>query len=199
MNKQLALKNSVQPSQTFGPSLNHIEGIDYLRAIMSVFVVVLHMGGGGHTLICSKTEYHQHVFGVSDFVNFNLLLLAVPTFIFISNFLYASGGVNNTKLKKRLKRILILLTFWTIAYFIYLDGYHGLLMLVPHSFGSFAIIVLHAGGTVYWFFVSLMVCLLMTHLIAKLKCRLQIVGFVLSIIILAILPELTKIFGLFSS
>lgn len=176
---------------------HHIEGIDYIRAVMSVFVVVWHMRGGGESLIFSKAEYHQHVFTGSDFVNFNVLLLAVPTFIFVSNFLYVLGGVNNTRLKKRLKRILILLTFWTIAYLKYTNNYHGLLKLYPNYLSSFVAIVLSAGNTVYWFFVSLMVCFLITHLIAKLKLRLQIFGFVLSIIILASLPEVTKMFEFF--
>lgn len=175
----------------------HIEGIDYIRAIMSVFVVVWHMRGGGESLIFSKEEYHQHVFTASDFVNFNLLLLAVPTFIYVSNFLYALGGANNTALKKRLKRILILLTFWPIAYLKYTNNYHGLLNLFPNYYCSLAAIVLSAGNTVYWYFVSLMVCLLLTHSIAKLKLRLQIFGFVLSIIILSSLPQLTKMFDFF--
>jgi peptidoglycan/LPS O-acetylase OafA/YrhL len=171
---------------------NHIEGIDYLRAIMSIFVVVWHMGGGGRSLIFSKDKYLEHVFTVSDFVNFHMLLLAVPTFIFISNFLYALGGMNNTTLRKRLKRILILLTFWPIALIIFRNGHHGLLNLLPHSLRSFAVTVLTAGHTIYFFFVSLIVCLLITHLIAKLKLRLQLFGFVLSIIILSSMPELAR-------
>ena len=163
-----------------------------MRAIMSIFVVVWHMGGVGRSLIFSKNHYLEHTFTVSDFVNFHMLLLAVPTFIFISNFLYALGEVNNTTLRKRLKRILILLTFWPIALIIFLNGYHDLSKLLPHSLSSFAIIMLTAGGTIYYFFVSLIVCILITHLIAKLTFRLQIFGFVLSIIFLASLPELTR-------
>lgn len=172
--------------------IEHIEGIDYLRAIMSVFVVVVHMKGGGDSLIFSKEEFHQHVFTVSDFVNFNILRLAVPTFIFVSSFLYVLGDPNKTRLKKRLKRILILLTFWPIVFLKYTNSYHGLLESYPSHLGSIAAIVLSAGNTVYWYFVSLVVCLLLTHSIAKLKLWPQIFGFILSVMILTSLPALTK-------
>ena len=88
-----------------------IQGIDYLRAIVSVFVVIWHMGGGGCSLIFSKEAYLGHVLTLSDFVNFHLLLLAVPTFIFISIYLYASKPICTTSLTKQLSRILVLLSF----------------------------------------------------------------------------------------
>lgn len=164
---------------------------------MSIFVVIWHMGGGGKSLIFSKDQYLDHVFTVSDFVNFHMLLLAVPTFIFISNYLYVLRGVNNTALRKSLKRILILLTFWPTAFIIFENGYQGLLNFCPYSLSSFVVTMFFVGGTVYFFFVSLIICLFIAHLIAKLKLRLQIVGFALSIILLASLPELTKISNIY--
>lgn len=175
-----------------------IEGIDYIRAVMSVFVVVWHMGGGGRSLIFSKDKYLEHVFTLSDFVIFHVLLLAVPSFIFVSMFLYTLRGVNNTNFKKRLRRILILLTFWPIALLIFTNGFYKLIYLFPHSLSSFAITVLSAGNTPYYFFVSLLVCFLMTHLIAKLKRWAQILGFVSSAIFLVCLPELSRTSGYYS-
>ncbi len=162
---------------------NYLEGIDYLRAIMSVFVVVWHAGGGGRSLIFSE-KYLEHVFTVSDFVNFHMLLLAVPTFLFVSNFLYAMKVANSTALGKRIKRIFVLLTFWPTTFIIFNDGYGGLLNLVPHSVSSFIMTVLQAGNTAYYFFVCLMACLLITHFISKLQLRLQLIGFLLSTLLL---------------
>lgn len=176
---------------------NRIEGIDYLRAIMSVFVVVWHMEGGGRSLIFSKDKYLEHVFTLSDFVNFHMLLLAVPTFIFVSNFLYAMKVANSTALRKRLKKIFILLTFWPTAFILFNNGYRGLLNLVPHSLISFVITVLRAGNTIYFFFVCLMLCLLITHFISKLQLRLQLLGFVLSTLLLTCMPELTRLSGFY--
>jgi len=164
---------------------------------MPVFVVIWHMGGGGSSLIFSKDRYLDHVFTFSDFVNFHVLLLAVPTFVFMANFLYVSRGISTANLRRRLKRVLILLTFWPIAFIIFRSGYHGLLQLFPRSLGSFAVTVLTAGHTIYYFFVSLIMCLLITHLIAHLNLRFQIWGFVLAIILLASLPILTKMTGFY--
>jgi hypothetical protein len=177
--------------------IKHIEGFDYLRAIMSVFVVAWHMEGGGKSLIFSKDRYLEHVFTVSDFVNFHILLLAVPMFIFISNYLYVLGGVSDSVFRKRARRILILLTFWPIALVIFRNGYHGLLNLVPHSLSSLAVTALTAGHTIYYFFVSLILSFSITHIIAKLKFKLQIFGFILSIIIVASLPSFTKMYGFY--
>jgi len=47
--------------------LQHIEGIDYLRTVMSIFVVIWHMGGGGSSLIFSKSDFAKHTFVFSDF------------------------------------------------------------------------------------------------------------------------------------
>jgi hypothetical protein len=99
--------------------------------------------------------------------------------------------VNNATLRKRLKRIMILLTFWPIAFTTWVSGYNGLSNLFPNSFSMLAYTVLTAGDTVYYFLVSLIVCLLLTHLIAKLKPWLQILGFLLSLVIFAGLPALT--------
>ena len=176
---------------------NRIEGFDYLRAIMSCFIVIWHMGGGGESLIFSANRYLEHEFTVSDFVNFHILLLAVPIFIFISCYLYILKGVSIVALKKRIKRILILLTFWPIAFIIFNYSYHGLQNFLISILTHPVIAVLTAGDTIYYFFVSLMMCLLITHVIAKLNLRFQIFGFVLSVISLSILPSLTKVSGFY--
>ena len=51
---------------------------------MSVFVVARHLGGGGQSLT-STADWKRHVFTASDFVNFHVLSLAVPSFSLISN------------------------------------------------------------------------------------------------------------------
>jgi peptidoglycan/LPS O-acetylase OafA/YrhL len=182
-----------------GPAVanDHIEGIDYLRAIMSVLVVVWHMGGAGRSLIFSSEKYLEHVFTLSDLINFHVLLQAVPTFIFISSFLYVARGATTARLKKHLKRLLILLTFWAVAFNIFRDGYAGLLHSFPHSPGAFALAVLTAGHTLYYFFFSLLACQVLAHLITRLDRRMQILGLALSTAMLACLPALTKISGCF--
>lgn len=177
---------------------DRINGIDYLRAICSVFVVVWHMKGGGQSLLWSKDRLLEHTFTVSDFLNYHILLLAVPTFIFISNFLYAFKGPSREALTKRLKRLLILVTFWPITFiFIKRGGINGFHNIIPRSIDWFVVFVLTAGYTAYYFFVSLIICLLITHFVIRMKSRFQVIGFVLSVIILTFLPEAAKITGIY--
>jgi len=166
----------------------HIEGIDLLRAIMSVFVVVWHMNGGGTSLIFSKEKYLEHILTMSDIVNFNILLLAVPTFIFVSCFLYALGPVNIAALRRRLRRIMILLAFWPLTLIIFNNGYQGIPNIAPHSFFAFAVLVLRAGNTIYYFFPSLIICLVIAHIAARLSVRLQVLCFVISTTVVACMP-----------
>ncbi len=172
-----------------------IEGIDYLRAIMSVFVVVWHMDGAGRSLIFSKEQYPDHRFTLSDFLNFHVLLLAVPTFILMSNYLFVLHGTSWAALKRRLWRLAILVTFWPIALTLYKKSVYGLPDLVPGSPSSLVSFVLTAGHTIYFFFVSLIVCLVVTHFISRLRSPAVWFGSVLSVVLLFSLPLATKLSG----
>ncbi len=176
--------------------IERIAGIDYLRALMSVCVVAWHMNIAGSSVTYPKAEYFQRSLTVSDIVNFHILLLAVPTFMFISNYLYARNGPSAAVLQKRLRRLLLLLTFWPLAWILYNKGYRGLFEIVPHSVSAFAVAVMQAGYTIYYFFVSLMVCLLVTHWATALPARVQVGGFIVSTALLSVLPQLSSTSGL---
>ncbi len=165
---------------------------------MSVFVVVWHMRAAGSTVTYPKDEYFQHALTVSDFVNFHVLLLAVPTFIFVSSYLYVVKGASTTSLRNRFKRLSVLVTFWPVAWILFNRGYRGLLDIIPHSLSSFLVTVMEAGDTIYYFFVCLMVCLVITHVVATWKIQVQIAGFVLSAALLSCLPQLAIASGLYS-
>jgi len=174
---------------------NRIEGFDYLRAIMSVSVVIWHMGGAGRLLELSEPRYHGHALAVSDFVNFHILLQAVPTFILVSALLYALKGSSNIAFRKRLKRLFVLLTFWPFALILFRGGYGGLLHAIPRSLSSFSVAILRAGNTPYYFFVSLIFCLAVTHVVASLSNRQLLSGFVLSLLCVAFQPRLAVATG----
>ena len=176
----------------------HIAGFDYLRAAMSICIVIWHMSGAGMSSIFSPVRYHEHVFTLSDFANFHILLLAVPVFMLMSNFLYALGEASPERLGRHLKRILILVTFWPIALIIYKNGYAGLSSLAPDSARSLLVTILRAGNTIYYFFVSLLLSLLATHAIARLSNRLVLLGLILTVFSLALLPQLSKALGYLS-
>lgn len=175
-----------------------IEGIHYLRAIMSVFVVIWHMGGGRESLIFFEGAYLEHVFTASDFINFHLLLLAVPTFIFISIYLYSLNPPSTIGFTKQFTRIFILLSFWPVAFILYRNGYQGLMSIVPNSPLDLLYIILRAGKTIYYFFTSLIVCIVISHFYSQLNRKLQIALFLSSLILLTTLPQLTKITGFYA-
>lgn len=162
---------------------------------MSLFVVAWHMKIAGATLAHPRAEYFGHTLTVSEFVNFHLLLLAVPTFIFVSSYLYAMNEVNGASLKKRIRRIGILLTFWPCAWIFYQSGLRGLLEAIPHSTRSLVVTLMQAGDTIYYFFVSLLACLLAAHAVAKRGLRIQMLGFAGATLLLCVLPQISSASG----
>ena len=96
------MNNGLQSVET---ASDRFHGIEYLRAVMSVFVVLWHMGGVGHSFMFSKARFFAHEFSVSDLVNFHVLLLAVPVFVLISNFLLAYRDPGPDYIRKRLGRL----------------------------------------------------------------------------------------------
>lgn len=165
---------------------------------MSICIVVWHMNGAGRSLIFSPERYLEHVFNISDFANFHILLLAVPVFMLMSNFLYALGGASPERLRRHLYRISVLATFWPIALIIYKNGYTGLISLSPDSASSLIVTILRAGHTIYYFFVSLLFSVLATHAITRLSNRLLLLGLASSVVLLALLPHFTKTSGYYA-
>jgi peptidoglycan/LPS O-acetylase OafA/YrhL len=174
---------------------DRIEGFEYLRAVMSLFVVAWHMKIAGATLTHSRADYIGQALTVSEFVNFHLLLLAVPTFIFVSAYLYALTDVDGASLRKRIRRIGILLTFWPCAWIVYQSGIRGLRETIPHSIISLVVTLLQAGDTIYYFFVSLLACLLAVHAAARCSFRVQMLGFAVATLLLSVLPQIGSFSG----
>lgn len=177
---------------------NRIEGFDYNRAVMSVFVVIWHMYSAKQYLIYANESNPNTSPSIFYFLNVNILLLAVPCFIFMSNYLYALTSMDRNTLLKRLERIGILLIFWAFMMTIWQYGYDGILSLWPTSLSSFLNNMLTAGHTIYYFFVSLMITLLATYIISKFNTTIQMAGLSLSLAILASLPILAKTFNIYA-
>ncbi len=174
-----------------------IEGFDYLRVIMFIFVVVWHMKGFGESLIFNKNNYADHIFTISDLLNFHILLLAVPVFIFISVYLYSQNSTDVNTLKKRLKRLFLLTSFWILFANIIQNGIkEGLYSLIPYSFNSLVSIVLTGGHTIYYFFISLMISIIAAHLFIKINTKIQVVIFILSVFLLESLPLISNTYGI---
>jgi hypothetical protein len=156
------------------------------------------MGSFGESLIFKKSEYVHHVFTLSDLINFHILLLAVPTFFLISCYLYARKNPAIDYCKKRIVRFATLAVFWTMAAAIWMDGYRGLLSLLPASSKAFITLILSAARTPYYFFVSLIILTVVTHIFSNLSTILNAVLFILSCLLIFALPEITMTYSVYA-
>src|SRR6187551_1367345 len=101
-------------SSKSGDPAQHIHGFDSLRAFFSVCVVAVHSGYFAPSGIFDRSLCSSHLFSRSDFVNFYVLLLAVPVFALISCFLMAMRPSTDERLMQRVTRAAKLLLFWTL-------------------------------------------------------------------------------------
>lgn len=169
-------------------SQDYIMGFDYLRALMSVFVVVLHAGGLGPASLIFTENFRDHVFTWNDFITFHILFLPVPVFVIISSYLQVSRGMTFKKLLRRQWRLVQLLLFWTLLAALWTSGWSGLINLLPTSFGNFLSIFFRANGTVYYFFAVLIVTNGLDYLMGYLKTPWIVAGLILTLGFLAICP-----------
>lgn len=107
-----------------------IHGLDYARAIFSIFVVLWHFHVAGTSAIFSSATDAPYSPNVSDIINFNVLLQAVPFFILTSCYLYAETATSVRYLGRRFVRIGTLLVFWAITYHLFYGGADGLMEAV---------------------------------------------------------------------
>jgi len=159
---------------TFGPrnavpvrTEPRIDGIQWLRAILSVFVVIWHLGGAGRTALWDD-RYLQHSVNASDILSFQVLLLAVPGFMLISNYLLAAANPDENVAWKRAQRVIILLLFWPLALTLFQSGWGGVVAEWPRTPEAAIVYLLTAGHTIFYFFVAL----LLTYAVTLMSVRL---------------------------
>ena len=172
----------------------HIESIDYLRAIMSVFVVIWHLGGAGKTGLYTP-GFAEHSIVWQDVVNFYVLLLAVPTFFFVSFYLFALKPGSIASLGKRLKRFFLLFVFWAVVFSLFHRGQEGLirtLQFAVQDIGNFSLVFLSGMNTHYYFFASLFILVIFAFLFRRVHQGVLIGLFALSVISVATLPIVTE-------
>jgi surface polysaccharide O-acyltransferase-like enzyme len=170
-----------------------VVGIDYLRAFFSVCVVAVHLNYLFPSLIFDKRRYTEHTFGASDLVNFYVLCLAVPVFVLISTYLYATRPTDTAGLGRRLWRIVRLLLFWSVLFQVYWQGGFAAVKNVPvREPGELALYLMSGGNTYYYFFESLAIVTVLTHAATRLPTWLVWALFAASTVLVGVLPLLHK-------
>lgn len=172
-----------------------IPGLDYGRAIAALFVLLWHEHFFGKGEMFSPTVASPFLPSLVDILNANVLLQAVPFFIFLSCYLYVSRGAGIAPLKRRLSRIATLHVFWGCAYFLVLGG----LPALTASLGLFLTRPYYATVTAmgsFYFFSSLLVTIALTHIACQLRSSWLIAIAGLSCVLIVAMQVATVKFGI---
>jgi hypothetical protein len=168
---------------------SYINGFDWVRAFMSVAVVTWHLHTFGRSLLYTE-KFARARFSLGDFLNFHIVPVSVPVFLLISCFFIARGPSDWPRLRHRLWRLTLLVVFWTVLLSIWMNGYGGLLKMVPESPLDLLVTILSANGEFYYFFISLMMCLLMTFASARLSTLWNWILLAASLVFMFFLPQI---------
>jgi hypothetical protein len=171
-------------------------GIDYLKALFSICVVAMHLGYISPSSIFNKELYMDHRFTLSDFVNFYVLLLAVPVFFIISNYLFLRKPVEWSVCYQYLKRIIKLAIFWPVLLMFDYQGWQ-ILAWLPRSGVDLIWFILSGGNTIYYFFVSLIGLTIITHFSKSIRTRYIAIFFILTTLLVSTLPLISMTTGMY--
>ena len=168
----------------------HLNGFDWLRAFMPWLVVMWHMSTFGVSKVYSPNVGSYKV-NAPDVIIFQSIVLTVPVFIMMSSFLMARSTADWSKTSKRVIRLALLAFFWTFMLTVWKGGFEQIKRLVPHSVQELVIKILSANGEFYYFFMALIFCTLMIHLISRLSTRWNLIGLAASLVLMFVLPQIT--------
>lgn len=138
-----ALAQQAAPPLQAAP--HHFVGIDWVRALMSVAVVVWHLGGVGDSNLQDRTNYISWRPGLVDLIDLYVCLLAVPLFVLVSAFLFCQRGATTPNLWRRVSRLGYLLMFWPLALIVWNESRSGVTDRIPSSVREAFATLLSAG------------------------------------------------------
>jgi hypothetical protein len=165
-----------------------IVAIDYLRAFFSVCVVLAHLGYISPSLLFDKNKYLFHKFDLSDFLNFYVLLLAVPIFFITSNYLFYIKEMSKNHFIKNVTRIVKLSIFWIIAFQAFMQKGWEIIYLLPTTASELIIFVMSGGHTKYYFFISLLILTAITYFSSSISKPSLVASFIISTLAVALIP-----------
>ncbi|MEB3335021.1 MAG: acyltransferase family protein [Cyanobacteriota bacterium] len=171
----------------------HIHGFDWLRAVFSVAVVVVHLGYLSPSLIFDRARWPDHVFAWSDAVNFYGLLLAVPVFVMMSCFLLAKSP--QPKLGKRIWRIGRLFVFWGVLLNLFQYGVTDTIRQIPKQPLDLMLYLASGFRTPFYFFFSLMIMLALTAWAQAKSTKIVTTLLLASIVLVGFLPVVARFTG----
>jgi len=173
-------------------------GFDYLRAIMPIGVVALHMEVFGRHTLHGPQEYRSHIFSLPDLINYQVLCLAVPIFFLVSLFLFSEKAHNNRGyFLRRAERLVYIYIFWLTLFILWRGGMHR--MLPVYDVKHFVILVMSGGPSAFYFFFSLLFLTCIAFFALKLPRRILWLFLAVSVMLLWFMPYLVFRTDLYSS
>ena len=172
---------------------NRIPGIDLLKVLMSLCVILVHLGFIAPSPIFSEEPFEDHTINWSDLVNLYLLLLAVPLFLTMSLYLFLQKTKNLQPTMRRIGRMFFLAIFWSTLLKVF--EYRGweIIEWFPKSpFWTLAFLV-SAGHTIYYFFTSLAFLTFIAYLFQGKSLAVNAIGLFITTLGVAAIPILAKI------
>jgi len=144
-------------------------GIDTVKAISIILVLIWHLQPVTEAMLSSNCFFGTYAWRTVDIFYRYVTLLAVPTFIFVSLYLFIEKtSLNRNYWRKRLLRLVQLFLFWTCIQFIfYLLAGGGLPLpfktIIPNGGPDLP----HVGGSVFYFLFILLKSIVLTFLFLK--------------------------------
>lgn len=171
-------------------------GFDWLRALMSIAVVMFHLRVFGSSTIFDMHGYLSHRVELSDIINFNILHLSVPIFFVVSLFLFhekwMQGGFH---LFARLERLIYLYCFWVGVLIIFYRLEDKLSLMKPDGFLKWVTFIVNGGYSAFYFLFSLILLTVISYALIHLSCRIHWVLLLLSTVLLVVFPLAVKAFN----
>lgn len=168
------------------PVRRYVYGFDYLRAFFSLCVVLVHLGYVAPSSIFDPSQWQSHVFVLSDAINFYILLAAVPVFYLVAAYLVA---MNKTAgVWPRVWRALRLLVFWGLLLNLYQLGGRAFVASIPRDPLHLLLYVTSGFNTIYYFFFSLALVLLLTQAARQWSNKAIFVLSLMTLLLIGLLP-----------
>lgn len=149
----------------------HLYGIEYGRALLSVFVVAWHFKVFGITPLFDRSIELPYRPSWMDVINANVLLIAVPWFLLASSYLYARRQKTIKQLLQRCIYFLSLMLFWALLSAFFSGGIQAvhdrISALIDEPLYEMSI----GMSSIYYFFFSLSIVMVLTHICMKLENR----------------------------
>lgn len=166
----------------------HFSNIDWIRAIASIAVVAIHY----HVIPLDQTA---NIASIGNLTDGYILRLSVPMFMLVSIFLFTSKERNASYLLKKTKTLLFLAFTWSFIFYALNGGLLAPIEKIVHiskEVKNSPEILLHYFfsdlETVFYFFISLYVVLVIAFLLQNRSTKLIITSLMLSVLTVAILP-----------